>query len=221
MGEERELKLALTEAQARRLETRLGPPDRVTRQRNHYFDTPDGALRRARCGLRLRGEDDRRYLLTLKGPSRTVAGLVERFEAERELTRAEADALLAGGVDLTQTRLALPPELAAHGGGMRCAQLGALENERRSWRLPASALVLEIDRTHHADGTLDCELELEFDAQAGPDAAALAWVRRLLVDASVPWRPQTRGKLQRFLERRDASDPSGPDGPGARGTSTS
>jgi inorganic triphosphatase YgiF len=216
MGEERELKLALTEAQAQRLETRLGPPDRVTLQRNHYFDTPAGALRRARCGLRLRCEDDRRYLLTLKGPSRTVAGLVERFEAERELTRDEADALLAHGIDLAQARLALPPQLEAHGGGMRCVHLGALENERRSWRMPASALVIEIDRTRHADGTLECELELELDAQAGPDAAALARVRRLLADAAVPWRPQTRGKLRRFLERRDASDPQPP---GARGTS--
>jgi inorganic triphosphatase YgiF len=218
MGEERELKLALTEAQARRLEARLGPPDRVTRQRNHYFDTPDGELRRTRCGLRLRSEDDRRYLLTLKGPSRAVAGLVERFEAERDATRDEADAWLAHGIDLARARLALPPQLAASAGAMHCVRLGALENERRSWRLPGGALEIEIDRTRHADGTLDCELELEFDATKGPDDTALAWVRRLLADAGVPWRPQTRGKLQRFLERRDANEPRDP---GASGPSES
>ncbi len=215
MGEERELKLALTETQARRLEQRLGPPDRVTRQLNHYFDTPDGALRRAQCGLRLRSEDDQRYLLTLKGPSRSDAGLVERFEAECELTRDEAGALLADGIDVARTRLALPQPLATHAGGMHCVQLGALENERRSWQLSAFGLVLEIDRTRHADGTLECELELEFDAPAGSEAAALAWVRRQLADAGVPWRPQTRSKLQRFLERRDAREPQPP---GARDT---
>jgi inorganic triphosphatase YgiF len=217
MGQERELKLGLTEVEARRLEARLGPPDRVTRQRNHYFDTRDGALRRAHCGLRLRCEDEQRYLLTVKGPSRSIAGLVERFEAERESTPDEATAWLAHGIDLTQTRLALPPQLAALAGEMRCVRLGALENERRSWGLPGTALTLEIDRTHHADGTLDCELELEFDAIAGTDAAALAWVRRLLADARVPWRPQSRGKLQRFLERRDAGEPGAPDARGPSG----
>ena len=117
MAIEREVKIRLAAEEACRLAEALGCPLRITHQRNHYLDTPGGALRRRGYGLRLRTEQEshkiQRFLLTLKGPT-TIRGVVtEREEQEIEVDRATAEAILAEKVELPRLGLHLPGALSA------------------------------------------------------------------------------------------------------------
>ncbi|GAC1651025.1 MAG: hypothetical protein NVS4B8_25680 [Herpetosiphon sp.] len=60
----------------------------LLRQVNHYFDTPDFALRQAQHSLRLRDENDQLFL-TLKKGGTVKNGLHEREEIERPTSSAE------------------------------------------------------------------------------------------------------------------------------------
>lgn len=114
---ETELKLLLPdEAAWERVRAALGP-GRVVRQVNHFFDRADGALRAARIGIRLRAEDEDRFL-TLKGdalPSgadrasgdaRTGSGrrpdeaLSRRIELETGLPDEAFELAIRDGLDL-------------------------------------------------------------------------------------------------------------------------
>ena len=63
---------------------RLSPASQPEDQRNTYFDTPDGRLRAARFGLRVREMGGRR-IATLKGASRAADGVYERDEWEVDI----------------------------------------------------------------------------------------------------------------------------------------
>lgn len=112
---ETELKLLLPdEAAWERVRAALGP-GRVVRQVNHFFDRADGALRAARIGVRLRAEDEDRFL-TLKGdalpsgPDRASGdgrsgrgpdeALSRRIELETGLPEETFDAAIRDGLDL-------------------------------------------------------------------------------------------------------------------------
>lgn len=114
---ETELKLLLPdEAAYERVRAALGP-GRAVRQVNHFFDRADGALRAARIGVRLRAEDEARFL-TLKGdalpPRADQAGaggradgdgrpdeaLSRRIELETGLPDEAFEAALREGLDL-------------------------------------------------------------------------------------------------------------------------
>jgi uncharacterized protein YjbK len=200
---ERELKLALSEAEAGRLAARLGSAPRTLRQRNHYFDTAGGALRRLGYGLRLR-EENGALRLALKGPGTVAGALIERSEIEVPLSRATADALLAGAVGLPDLPVGVPASLAREAGAGRLELLGALENERRVYDLrlgpePASEATLELDRTRYPDGSIEHEAEIEWGDPARPFPEAA--IRELLAAAGVEWRVQPMSKLARLLER--------------------
>ena len=221
MAWEREIKLALTGEEARTLARRLGPPFAVRQQRNHYFDTLAGELRQRQHGLRLREEEATGFTVTLKGPSQIQDGVTVRREDERAVTAEEARHWLAAGATLREIGLPLREELIGIGGDARVCCLGMLANERRSFQVRAPHVepgeaasvpggdrasdaprgvefVLEIDRSVHADGTVEWELEVELDDEAA--AAVRAGLQAWLAHADVPWRPQTRGKFRRFLE---------------------
>lgn len=223
MAWEREIKLALTEEEARTLERWLGLPSAVRQQRNHYFDTPAGELRQRHYGLRLREEEGAGFTVTLKGPSRIQDGVTVRREDERAVAGEEARRWLAAGTTLREIGLPLREDLAGIRGDAQVRSLGMLANERRSFdvRAPHVELgeaasvpagdraektprgvdfTLEIDRSLHADGAVEWELEVELSDEAA--AAVRAGLQAWLAHAGVPWRPQTRGKFRRFLEHR-------------------
>jgi uncharacterized protein YjbK len=214
MAIEREVKIRLAAEEACRLAEALGCPLRTTHQRNHYLDTPGGALRRRGYGLRLRTEQEshkiQRFLLTLKGPT-TIRGVVtEREEQEIEVDRATAEAILAEKVELPRLGLHLPGALSASPTPLALICLGASENERRTFRLgldsarnSGTGLVLELDRTTFPDGSVDYEAEIEMQDLAAPFPEAA--VRALLARAGVAWVLQTRSKFARFLERSGIS----------------
>jgi hypothetical protein len=228
MSRERELKLALSLDEAARLEALLGPPRRVTLQRNHYLDTGERLLRRLGYALRLRSEEPlppgpetlRSHTLTLKGPTHRSGALADRLEEERTVAPAEAAAILERGIDLRALRLPLPADLEPFVPAARLFALGMLENERRDLAGgdPAAgtpdearaelqrlgqegAITLELDRTRFPDGTRECELEVEFAPQEARIARVVSLLQALFARAGVRWVPQERGKFARFLER--------------------
>lgn len=201
MGEERELKLALTAEEADRLEAAYGPPQRILHQQNTYLDARDGRLRRERIGLRLRREREgeaERYLLTLKGPTQWSAGLAVRREDEVALTIAAAAVIFRDGLDPHAAPLAALRALAADLSLGHMEPLGTMNNERTILPLPGQpGILLELDRSHYPDGSTACEVEVERPPGAADPAPA---VRAALSTGGIAWRPQTQGKFSRFLE---------------------
>ena len=212
---ETEFKLLLTgpndvEALRATLPLAQDTPEQVSRQRNHYFDTPDATLSEAGCGLRLRLEDDA-WALTAKGPGdEEDDGLSNRAEEEcaidpelaaRVLT-GEACPLRALEAHAPSSRL-LERMLAARADA-ELVQVGAFNNQRT--RLgPLSidldgeprALVFEFDRTTFPGGRIDTELEVEVPA---PDVEAAGRALRALFErAGVAWCPATT-KAARFAQ---------------------
>ncbi|MCK4304232.1 MAG: CYTH domain-containing protein [Candidatus Eisenbacteria sp.] len=222
MTQEREFKVQLTEEGAQRLEQLLGPPARTVFQRNHYLDTPDGLLRTHHYGLRLREESlgprptsDRRFILTLKGPSITSGALVERLEEEIELNGSTAQRILEEGLDPRGARLDLLGTMADRFGMHWVACLGCVTNERRVFLVRLTDREepheLELDRTLFPDGSVGYEAELELppgpkaevELPPGPPAEIEEQaLRELLASAGLPWTPSRSGKYTRFLQCR-------------------
>jgi inorganic triphosphatase YgiF len=98
-----ELKLELEPGSADRLRAALGaPPARVERLLSIYFDTPEGALRKAGFSLRVRRAGER-FIQTVKQDAGEVAGLFDRPEWEWDVPGAEPDLELAARTPLGET----------------------------------------------------------------------------------------------------------------------
>jgi inorganic triphosphatase YgiF len=116
-GKEIELKFALADAlELEKLSAALGGEKRAAvEQVNHFFDTADLDLNRAKHTLRLREENRSNYLLTAKGPGGSEAGaLSERTELETHVDEATAKALLDGArspLEVLEQALGAGPEL--------------------------------------------------------------------------------------------------------------
>ncbi len=206
MAIEREIKLALTEPESARIAELLAPPSRVIHQRNHYLDTPHGALRSRGYGLRLREESPGSISVTLKGPASTQGALTERSEDEIVIERPEAERILSGQATFASLRLPSPPGIAAACAADPLSCWGVTENERRTFRLRVEAssggghgLDVELDRTTYPDGSIDCELEAEWPDPEAPFPEGE--LRALLARAGAQWRPQEQSKLARLRHR--------------------
>jgi uncharacterized protein YjbK len=178
-------------------------------QRNHFFDTEDRRLGRARYSVRLRFEDHR-AILGAKGPSRAVgASTASRVEAESAVESAEAEALVRGMLDPIETlrRRAPDPAFAALWRGLEAARegrplrnWGGFDNVRRV--VPAALpggqpVVVEIDRTRFADGHLDEEVEIELPRE-DLSGEAEAWLEERARAACIETRASTP-KVARFF----------------------
>jgi uncharacterized protein YjbK len=181
-------------------------------QNNHFFDTAEGLLRRARYALRLRLEPGRARL-TAKGPAQQGAGetdLAVRPEEEIELDAEVANAILRGGLSPLEafeerggdSRLLL--SIRGLVGERALLPIGSFLNHRRllgpvplacgSGEIPA---IFELDRTEFSGGRVDCEIEVEVEHDASP--ACREALHALLADAGVAWRP-SRSKVERMFE---------------------
>ncbi len=211
MAREVELKFQLPDGRAARaLAAAAGEELSSAVQVNHVFDTPGRDLRGRGLTLRLR-EEDGRWTVTLKGPSRRVGAARDREELEAAIDAAGAAAILDGEASPLD---ALEPAPGPGGllatarslAGDRVRSLGSFRNRRTRVRasVPGHGVaVLEIDRTELPGGRIDHEVELELaqaPGSADPRAdRAEAWLRRLLEDIGVE--PATSsGKTGRFLE---------------------
>lgn len=167
-------------------------------QRNRYFDTADGRLRRARHGLRVRQLPDR-SIVTLKGPASVdAAGVHSRDEFEFP------------GADPHPT--AWPPgpareRLAAIVGDGSLHELLTIDTERQ-------VIHVERDGQEVAELALDCgtiraggreapicELEIELRPAGVPaDLAAIA----AALAGQIALIPEPRSKLERGLALLEA-----------------
>jgi uncharacterized protein YjbK len=190
-------------------------------QNNHFFDTAEGLLRRARYALRLRLEPGRARL-TAKGPAQQGAGetdLAVRPEEEIELGPEQANAILRGGLsplaafaERAGTRLLR--SISGLIGERQLLPIGSFLNHRRllgpvplscgSGQIPA---IFELDRTEFPGGRVDCEIEVEVEHEASP--ACREALHALLAGAGVPWRP-SRSKVERMFEAAGGADELAP-----------
>ena len=219
---ESEIKVSLARSEEERLRGRLselvGGPVQRLRQVNHYFETSEDHLARARLSLRVREEaevgseagspEDPRFLLTVKEAGLRAGALMVRPELESEIDRPAWDALREGRMHFAE--LDLPPirrlreavqGVGAELDGLDLAPLGTAENVRDVFRLERESLAMEIllDRTRYPDGSEDLELECELpQADAGQGARVL---RGLFDELGIEWRPSEAGKYVRFRRR--------------------
>ncbi|MBK9127717.1 MAG: class IV adenylate cyclase [Phycisphaerales bacterium] len=132
MAIEHEIKLRCDDLAAirQRLEGSGGRRLGLVLEHNLMLDTPDGRLRAADCGLRLRRRQtldghDAPTVLTFKGPRVLAATAPLKSREEIEVTVEDADTLLA-----LLGRLGFEPRLA-------------YEKRRETWRLGVCAVCLD------------------------------------------------------------------------------
>ncbi len=208
-GKEIEFKLGVADADALRrvaaaAEARGARARPAVRQVNHFFDTPDGALRRGDRTLRLR-EEAGRFLVTYKGAKEEGADarLHARAEEELEIGAAEARRLLDGELSplsLFDSGLPVIAALRAELGGRELAHTGSFANERARVGplvLAGAEVELELDRTELPGDRVDCEVELELPAGLEDEGRRL--LDELFAAASTEGFPVV-GKAQRFFE---------------------
>ena len=179
-------------------------------QTNHFFDTAEHDLRRARLALRLR-EAGGAWRLTLKGATTSRSdALTERPEVEVEVDAADARALLAGSRSAPALFLELSAdvdarvreELRARSAGVAVGHLGSFSNERTR----VGPLVLEevpeplwfeLDRSEFPGERVDREAEVEL-SDAGHAEAVEAALRRLFAEVGIDW-ATAPSKAKRFF----------------------
>ena len=182
-------------------------------QTNHFFDTADRRLDRARIVLRLREERDarQRWFVTLKdGSQRSADRLVTTAnEEEVEVDGFAAQRFLLGTSPLgafanAGARAAdavARVDAAAAGSALVC--VGAFINERTCVEPSATEhpllqrVLLELDRTTFPGNQIHHELEVELAANANA-AAVFGAVHALLARAGVTGLPSS-GKARRFF----------------------
>jgi len=155
---EAKFRLADPDAMRRALDAAGAQASETVLEHNTYYDRPDGSLRRADCGLRLRtaeGPDGTtRTTMTYKGPRRTGELKV----------RPEAEVLVDG--------LAAAEELLA---GLGFVPTMAFQKRRRNFQLGDAVVSL--------DELPELGFFLEIEA---PDAGAVQAARRVLGLANAP-----------------------------------
>jgi uncharacterized protein YjbK len=169
-------------------------------QVNHYFETTDRALRKAKAGLRVRIENGRQATLTLKcAVASTAAGAKtgwhRRQEWESRLPLRAAQALTTGRRRLASVSSPVMKALARHLPAIekdRLHPIGCLQTWRRPIRIGRYAG--ELDRWQVGDRVF-YELEIETHNRRGAEKA----VRSLFKQLKIPVRPRASTKLSTFF----------------------
>ena len=168
MGREIELKFDIEPGVAGRIarsEALASTTGDRTRYETLYFDTADGALRRAGFSLRIRRSGDR-YVQTIKRKKASSAGLFVRQEWEEEV----ADfTLRADALKRTPLR-----RWAARAGGGEILPLIRSEITRNAWQIRhrGSRIEVVLDRGRICSGEKDAPIgELEIELIRGRPSA--------------------------------------------------
>jgi len=192
-AKEIELKLEFDPADAARLAShpalRAGPAPQEEHQLiSTYFDTPDGALRKAGVYLRVR-ESGGHIVQTIK-TAKSETDLIERLEWEREITSRNPD---LDGVDDTP----LKPLLTA---GVRAALQPMFETQirRHVFRIlrDGSEIEVAIDQGEIATKTgMQAISELELELKRGKTKELFRLAR--VLGRTVPLRLEVKSKAER------------------------
>ena len=186
-----ELKLELDPADRLRLQ-RAMPPQAVKSERRRlvstYFDTPDGAVRRAGYELRVRRHGKRRTQ-TVSAAGASPAGDCWRGEWERDLP-GDSPVLDGTGDPLLQAIG------AAEAGRLAAVFVG--ETDRAIWQVLVAGADVEISLDSgsiHAGEARQPVCDVELELRGGPPRALFDLAR--LLDGAVPLRLGVRSKAER------------------------
>ena len=173
MSMEIELKLRLSSAQARRLQSHpllAEQPPQKYRLLNTYYDTPEFDLRQRGIALRLRRKGWALWLMTVKAGAAGVGGLAQRSEWEVPTQPGVFDFAIV-------TDVALRDFLLAH--QERLQPVFSTDFTRTAWTLNHSGALIELalDRGKISAPRADlpacsealCEVELELLESVSPD----------------------------------------------------
>lgn len=200
MATEQELKFTLDEAQYLKVRKWMSDTGATLTRTfsNHFFDSPELALKERGFGLRLRVHPHDQTLLTLKGPSRSdEAGVSIRDEWEEKVDAALAAECIHGRRSLESFGTTRPwRELEKRveekvRSRLRC--LGGMNTLRIDAR--RDGFQLELDACSLFDQRF-FELEME---TAALDRAR-TWITRRFVELDIPLVPSRTTKLGRFFE---------------------
>jgi uncharacterized protein YjbK len=180
---------------------RLSPIEEEIQHINGFFDTEDRRLAKGGWALRVRAESHR-GLVTIKSIPTQAGMAVVRQEIEAEIARGLAMEILA----LRHNVLAIdvPPVqfIRKEFPGIEPAKLIQFENVRqfKKYTIGDCEYMLEIDKTAFSDGSVDYELEVEFDDMSQLDKIEEG-LRRLLTSLDIPFERQSDSKFHRALKR--------------------
>jgi len=204
---ETELKLALLEwRDYDRLVRHLDVPEAHFTQYNSYLDDADRSLRKAQVMLRAReikfpvgaakGLGKPPVTITAKRRKSAIGGVFISEEREQVMSYDDWTDFECGKTPLETTGHVFQwvAEQASHGP---LSVIGRVTNHR--WKMRSGPFVLEIDKTHFPDGTIECEIECETIL---PEEAR-THIAGLLKSLNIAFREQTRGKFARFLEKAE------------------
>lgn len=168
----------------------------TTSVRDHYYDTPDQALRRHGYALRLR-RNGRKIVATLKSLTpATDAGVHRREEYELTLPRETTD-VASWPADETRTRVLILTE------GHPLERLFSITQRRQKWHIIHEGHVVAelscdaVEAAAHDAHTNWHELEVEL-AGAGTETDLSAIIDELRTQLNVT--PESRSKYERGLD---------------------
>ena len=196
--EEIEWKWALNAASHQKwrnfLHQEFGPAFHIE-QRNRFFDTADGELRKKHMSVRLR-QNNQQLVLTLKQKVDQQAGLHQQWEWEQPLNMCNWWHVSNQAQLWPYIAQAMPwPEhLQPILNPLKLFCFGGFDNCRLEWRRDHEHIAL--DQTTFSSDKVDYELEVE---QHGKTVDVQAWQQRAL-QIGIELVPQPQTKLERFAQ---------------------
>lgn len=179
-----EYKNLLTESEFKKLQSFFSSSDdEFLTQENDYFDTPDFALKKNGCALRIRYKLGT-YEMTLKEPRKI--GLLETNEIITERARIlflKENIFPAGAIKNKLKQLGIPVEKVVHFGTLKTLRV----------EFPYAGGLLVLDKSYYLNKE-DFEVEYEVDDPKKADN-----FYKLLETLQIPQR-KTENKVQRFYK---------------------
>ena len=193
-SKEVELKLEFDPADASRIEAHpalaASPPEKQALI-SIYYDTGDGALRRAGVYLRVR-DNGTRYVQTIKA-AKSDADLLERYEWEREVPGREPDLDAAEGTALAPL---LTPEVRE---SLRPLFVSRIRRTIHRLGQGGAEIEMAIDEGEIVSSARHCAVsEVELELKRG-ETAALFRLARILAE-TLPLRLAVKTKAERGFE---------------------
>jgi uncharacterized protein YjbK len=179
----------------------VGAIDREIHHINAFFDTPDRVLGKAGIALRVRATDESGSI-TLKSLQSQSDALAVRREVIAEIPAGEARSLIGGHSDLMVYDNEPVNEIRDTFPDISPLVLLKFRNTRqvKKYRLADRDLLLEIDKTEFADGSVEYELEIELEHESHFEHVREG-LRRMFNSLAIPFEAETRSKFERALSR--------------------
>lgn len=196
-----ELKYSLSKIEYLKLQKHLKPYfSDQKRQDNYYFDTPELLLKKNKIGLRIRLENSKKAIATIKFPKDNskskIKALKIRHEIENSINLSNAKLICRNRKSISslnsKATLTLKKKISALSASQIIC-LGKLTNHRTVYQY-APQLTLELDRSN-IFGKFFYELEIETLDPHATDR----WVKALLKTLKIRVTPEETSKLQRFF----------------------